>query len=90
MEAPPSSLSSRAQPDFLQAAPERAACAVFCKENRMELPTSPTSTGNPGQPRDLQFRGPFLNDSFRSSEFFLTHWGETEARTFRPVKRLYQ
>ena len=26
----------------------------------MEFATSPTLTGNPGQPRDLQFRGPFL------------------------------
>jgi hypothetical protein len=30
------------------APPERAACAVFCKENRMKIATSPTSTGNPG------------------------------------------
>jgi hypothetical protein len=41
------------QPLF--AALERAACAVFCKENRMEFATLPTLTGNPGQPRDLQF-----------------------------------
>jgi hypothetical protein len=26
----------------------------------MKIATPPTSTGNPGQPRDLQFRGPFL------------------------------
>jgi hypothetical protein len=60
MEAPPSPLSSRAYPDFLLAALERPARAVFCKENRMKLATPPTSTGNPGQPRDLQFCGPFL------------------------------
>jgi hypothetical protein len=65
MGAPPSPLSSRAYPDFLFAALERAACAVFCKENRMEFATSPTLTGNPGQPRDLQFRGPFLGNVFR-------------------------
>jgi hypothetical protein len=47
-EAPPSPLSSRANPDFLFAALERAACAVFCKENRMKIATPPTSTGNPG------------------------------------------
>jgi hypothetical protein len=47
-------LSSRAYPDFLFAALERAACAVFCKENRMKIATSPSSTGNPGQPRDLR------------------------------------
>src|SRR5271156_3496372 len=55
MGAPPSPLSSRAYPNFLFAALEKAACAVFCKENRMKIATSPTSTGNPGQPRDLQF-----------------------------------
>src|SRR5271170_2449743 len=60
----PFPLSSRAYPDFLFAALERAACAVFCKENRMEFATSPTLTGNPGQPRDLQFRGPFLGTLF--------------------------
>jgi hypothetical protein len=54
-------LSSRAYPDFLFAALERAACAVFCKENRMKIATQPTSTGNPGQPRD---RGPFLEMFF--------------------------
>jgi hypothetical protein len=47
-EALPSPLSSRAYPDFLLAALERAACAVFCKENRMEFATPPTLTGNPG------------------------------------------
>jgi len=47
--------TARAYPDFLLAALERAACAVFCKENRMEFATSPTLTGNPGQPRDLRF-----------------------------------
>ena len=52
--------SSGAYPDFLLAALEKAACAVFCKENRMRIATPPTSTGNLGQPRDLQFRGPFL------------------------------
>jgi hypothetical protein len=26
----------------------------------MNLATPPTLTGNPGKPRDLQFRGPFL------------------------------
>ena len=30
----------------------------------MKLAASPTSTGNPGQPRDLQFRGPFLEMLF--------------------------
>src|SRR5271155_5820400 len=60
----PFPLSSRAYPDFLLAALERAACAVFCKENRMEFATSPTLTGNPGQPGDLQFRGPFLEMFF--------------------------
>ena len=60
MEALSSPLSSRAYPDFLLAALQRAACAVFCKENRMKIATPPTSTGNPGQPRDLQFGGPFL------------------------------
>ncbi len=48
-------VSSRAHPDFLLAALERAACAVFIKENRMKIAASPTSTENPGQPRDLQF-----------------------------------
>jgi hypothetical protein len=42
-------------PDFLFVELERAACAVFCKENRMEFATPPTLTGNPGQLRDLQF-----------------------------------
>jgi hypothetical protein len=54
-KAPPSPLSSRAYPDFLFAALERAACAVFCKENRKQFAASLTSTGNPGQPSDLQF-----------------------------------
>jgi len=44
-----------AYPDFLLAALDKAACAVFCKENRMKIATPPTSTGNPGQPRNLQF-----------------------------------
>jgi len=35
-------------PDFLPAALEKGACAVFFEENRMEHVTSPTSTGNPG------------------------------------------
>ena len=35
MEAPPSSLSSRASPDFLLAALGKAACGVFVKENRI-------------------------------------------------------
>jgi len=35
-------------PDFLYAALENAACAVFFEENRMEYATSLTSTGNPG------------------------------------------
>jgi hypothetical protein len=48
-------------PGFLFATLERAACAVFCKENRMKIATSPTSTGNPGQPRDLQFTPPASN-----------------------------
>jgi hypothetical protein len=61
MRAPLSPLSSRAYPDFLFAALERAACAVFCKENRMKIATSPTLTGNPGQPRDLQFSQPASN-----------------------------
>jgi hypothetical protein len=39
-----SPLSSRAYPDFLFAALERAACAVLCKENRMELAAPPIST----------------------------------------------
>jgi hypothetical protein len=39
---------SGAYPDFLLAALERTACAVFCKENRMEFATPPTLTGNPG------------------------------------------
>jgi hypothetical protein len=60
-------LSSRANPDFLFAALERAACAVFCKENRMEFATSPTLTGNPGQPRDLQFYGPLLKSHYHQS-----------------------
>jgi hypothetical protein len=30
----------------------------------MKIATPPTSTGNPGQPRDLQFRGPFLEMFF--------------------------
>ena len=38
------SFVSRAYPDFLQAAQERAACAVFCKENRMKIATPPNST----------------------------------------------
>ena len=33
----------------------------------MELATPPTSTGNPGQPRDPQFCGPFLEMFFRQS-----------------------
>ena len=37
-----------AYPDFLFAALERASCAVFCEENRMEFATPPTLTGNPG------------------------------------------
>jgi hypothetical protein len=56
----PLSMEASAYPDFLFAALERAACAVFCNENRMEFATPSTLTGNPGQPRDLQFRGPFL------------------------------
>jgi hypothetical protein len=30
----------------------------------MKIATSPTSKGNPGQPRDLQFCGPFLEMFF--------------------------
>jgi hypothetical protein len=33
----------------------------------MKIATPPTSTGNPGQPRDLQFRGPFLEMFFSPS-----------------------
>jgi hypothetical protein len=57
----PPLLSSRAHPDFLFAALERAACAVFCKENRMEFATPPTLIGDPGQPRDLQCALPERN-----------------------------
>ena len=64
MKALRSPLSSRAYPDFLFAALKRAACAVFCKENRMELAAPPTWTGNPGKPRDLQFRGSLLEMFF--------------------------
>jgi hypothetical protein len=35
-------------PDFLHAALEKVACAVFFEENLMEQATSPTFTGNPG------------------------------------------
>src|SRR5271155_3227364 len=83
MEAPPSPLSSRAYPDFLLAALERAARAVFCKENRMEFATSPTLTGNPGQPRDLQFRGAFL-------EMFLSLQGVHLKQKFGVIAGLAQ
>jgi len=33
----------------------------------MEFATPPTFTGNPGQPRDLQFRAPFLEMFFDRS-----------------------
>jgi hypothetical protein len=41
----------------------------------MEFATPPNLTGNPGQPRDLQFRGPFL-------EMFSTE----ESWAFRPTQ----
>ena len=59
----PFNLSSRANPDFLFAALERAACAVFCMENRMEFATPPALTGNPGQPRDLRCASPSSNSA---------------------------
>src|SRR5271170_4214601 len=68
----PFPLSSRAYPDFLLAALERPACAVFCKENRMEFATSPTLTGNPGQPRDLQFAQP-ATTPYQSAPLPLCH-----------------
>jgi hypothetical protein len=37
------------------AAPEMATCAAFIEESRMKFATPPSSTGNPGQSRDLQF-----------------------------------
>jgi hypothetical protein len=47
-EGPAAKREPSRKPDFLLAALERPACAVFCKENRMKLAASPTSTGNPG------------------------------------------
>jgi hypothetical protein len=38
--------------------------AAFIKESRMSFAEPSHSTGNPGQPRDLQFRGPFLEMFF--------------------------
>jgi hypothetical protein len=32
-----------------------ATCAAFLEESRMKFADPPSSTGNPGQPRDLQF-----------------------------------
>jgi hypothetical protein len=40
------------------AAPEMATCAAFIEESRMSSLTPPSSTGNPGQWRDLQFLCP--------------------------------
>ena len=45
----PPLVSLGAYPDFLLAALDKAACAVFCKENRMKIATPPTSTGNRAQ-----------------------------------------
>jgi hypothetical protein len=90
MEAPLSPLSSRACPDSLKAALERPACAVFCKENRMKIAASPTPTGNPGQPRDLQFYRPFLGMFFdRAYPDFLSRCTEeNRGWAFRKEKRV--
>jgi hypothetical protein len=37
---------------------------VLLKENHMQLTEAAPSTGNPGKPRDLQFRGPFVDMFF--------------------------
>ncbi len=45
----------------------------------MQFATPPTLTGNPGQPRDLQFRGPFLEMFFdRDETAFVTEAGEPQ------------
>jgi hypothetical protein len=37
----------------------------------MKIATPPTLTGNPGQPRDLQFSGPFLEMFFDARRKYL-------------------
>jgi hypothetical protein len=37
---------------------------VLLKENHMQFTEAATATGNPGEPRDLQFRGPLLGMFF--------------------------
>jgi hypothetical protein len=36
-------------PDFLYAAPDTTACAVFFKENRMKCAEAASCAGNPGE-----------------------------------------
>jgi hypothetical protein len=61
MEPFPFPLSSRAYPDFLLHRPDQRPLVWFSlKRTTCSRPKPQLSTGNPGEPRDLQFRGPFL------------------------------
>src|ERR1700733_8068127 len=54
-------LSSRAYPDFLPHRSYRRPLMWFSlKRTTCSRPKPQLSTGNPGKPRDLQFRGPFV------------------------------
>jgi hypothetical protein len=61
IEPEPFPLSSRAYPDFLLHRSHRRPLMWFSlKRTTCSRPKPQLSTGNPGEPRDLQFRGPLV------------------------------
>jgi hypothetical protein len=63
---------------YCHAAFDKTACAPFRKERRTKLLEPPSSTGNPGQPRDLQFCGPLLEMFFdRANPDFLPRFWQS-------------
>ena len=85
MEAPPSLLSSRAYPDFLLRGTKDDLVCGFHQGKPHELcGTHRTQQENPGQPRDLQFRGPFLEMFFDRANPGFPTWGATHGRLCRP------
>jgi hypothetical protein len=72
IEPPPSPLSSRAYPDFLPHRSHRRPLMWFSlKRTTCGWPKSQLSTGNPGEPRDLQFRGPLVETQNTISNKFV-------------------
>jgi hypothetical protein len=74
-------LSSRAYPDFLLHRSHRRPLMSFSlKRTTCSSPKPQFSTGNPGEPRDLRFHGPFVDMFFGSHTPSLAPEGTSCAR----------